>query len=121
LQEQLVVREHRKESVRGRRKEREMLAKAGLRGDAVATAAAAPTAGSTPAGQSGAAADDLSGLPPEQEEEPVSKGHVISYCALDYPRIVDSVRWRIATMKKNLHVSIQMNGRLEKLGIHIQA
>lgn len=91
-----MQREHRKESVRHRKHERALMVKAGLRQGPGGSAAAA--AGGDPA---------AAGQGPEEEEEAiVSKGHVITYCALDYPRIVDSVRWRIATMKANLKVRL---------------
>jgi hypothetical protein len=96
LQEQLLQREHRKESVRLRKQEREMQIKAGLRPAPGAAAAAAAAA---------SAADAAAGLPPEEEEAIVSKGHIISYCALDYPRIVDSVRLRLHDIKAQLKVS----------------
>lgn len=94
-QEQLLQREHRKESVRLRKQEREMQIKAGLRPAPGAAAAAAAAA---------SAADAAAGLPPEEEEAIVSKGHIISYCALDYPRIVDSVRLRLHDIKAQLKV-----------------
>lgn len=37
----------------------------------------------------------------EEEDEGIVAGRIISYCALDYPRMLDSVRWRLAMMKKN--------------------
>lgn len=87
------MREHRKETKRARREERNLQAQAGLRDVKSAPAAAA----ARPDGQ--AAAEEE-----EEEEEAINVGHVISYCALDYPRTVDSVRWRIDTIKKNLLV-----------------
>jgi hypothetical protein len=84
LQEQLVQREHKKEGKRARKRERELMVQAGLR--------PAP-------GQEGAAAADA-----EEEDEGIVVGRIISYCALDYPRILDSVRWRLAMMKKNWQV-----------------
>lgn len=72
-----------------RKHERDMMNKAGLR--------QAP-------GAAAAAGDAAAGAEPEEEEAIVSKGHVITYCALDYPRIVDSVRWRLYTIKETLQV-----------------
>lgn len=90
------MREHRKETKRARREERNLQSQAGLR-DAKPPPAAAGGLG--PDGQPTAAADD------DAEEEAINVGHVISYCALDYPRIVDSVKWRLDTIKRNLVVS----------------
>lgn len=101
-----MQREHRKESVRHRKQERQLLIKAGLRpapGGGSSSAAAAAAGGG---GSAAAAAAAAAGLPPEEEDEAiVSKGLVITYCSLDYPRLLDSVRWRLETMKKNLQVS----------------
>jgi len=91
-QEQVVQREHRKESVRMRKQERDMMNKAGLRQAPGAAAAAGDAAAA-------------GGADAEEEEAIVSKGHVITYCALDYPRIVDSVRWRLYTIKETLQVN----------------
>lgn len=77
-QEQIVQREHRKETKRGRKKERQMMVQGGLRQE--------PGAGA------------------EEEEEEASQGHVITYCSLDFPRLYDTVRWRLAMVKKNLEV-----------------
>ena len=77
-QQQLVQREHRKETVRSKRKEQAALLAGGIM--------AAPSA-----------AD-------EEEEGPV-KAQVISYCALDYPRIVDSVQLRLEKVQRALNVS----------------
>eukprot|EP00878_Enallax_costatus_P012602 GHUV01013161.1.p1 GENE.GHUV01013161.1~~GHUV01013161.1.p1 ORF type:complete len:340 (+),score=99.65 GHUV01013161.1:363-1382(+) len=92
-EEQLLMREHRKETKRARREERNLQAAAGLRDAKPASAAAAAPA----AGSSTQPAD-----PAEEEDEAINVGHVISYCALDYPRIVDSVRWRLHTIRQNL-------------------
>jgi hypothetical protein len=93
LQEQLLRREHRKETKTHRKQEREMQIKAGLR-PAPGSSAAAAAGGDAAAAAAGA----------DEEDTVVAKGFVISYCALDYPRIVDSVRWRLATIRKNLQV-----------------
>jgi hypothetical protein len=94
LQEQLLRREHRKETKTHRKQEREMQIKAGLRPAPGSSAAAAASDG---------AAAAAAGL--DEEDTVVAKGLIISYCALDYPRIVDSVRWRLATVRKNLQVT----------------
>jgi hypothetical protein len=85
LQEQLLQREHKKEGKRARKRERELMVQAGLR--------------PAPGQDSAAAAADA-----EEEDEGIVAGRIISYCALDYPRILDSVRWRLAMMKKNWQV-----------------
>lgn len=77
-QEQLVQREHRKETRRSRKREAAMLDKAGL----------------NPQGLT----------PEEEEEEALAKGVVISYCALDYPRLVDMLRYRLAMMQRHVKV-----------------
>jgi len=41
-------------------------------------------------------------LAPEDEEQ--LKAHVVTYCALDYPRLVDALRYRLETMKRNVKV-----------------
>lgn len=97
------MREHRKETKRARREERNLQAQAGLRDAKGAPAAAAAGPDGQPAAE-------------EEEEEAINVGHVISYCALDYPRIVDSVRWRIDTIRKNLTVSSAVALILRLLG-----
>ncbi|KAI8465210.1 MAG: hypothetical protein J3K34DRAFT_488759 [Monoraphidium minutum] len=66
-QEQLLQREHRKETKRQQKKEAAALEKE---------------------------------LDPEDEEQ--LKAQVVSYCALDYPRLVDMLRYRLETMKRNV-------------------
>jgi hypothetical protein len=78
-QQHLVQREHRKETVRSKRKEQAAL----LAGGIVAAAAAA-----------------------DEEEEAPAKAQVISYCALDYPRIVDAVRLKLDKLEKGLKVRL---------------
>jgi hypothetical protein len=102
-QEQLLQREHKKEGKRARKRERELMVQAGLR--------PAP-------GQEGAAA----AAEAEEEDEGIVAGRIISYCALDYPRILDSVRWRLAMMKKNWEVGDALaccSGRESKQGCSI--
>lgn len=96
LQEQLLRREHRKETKTHRKQEREMQIKAGLRPAPGSTAAAAAAAAGGDPAAAAAGADE--------EDTIVARGLIVSYCALDYPRIVDSVRWRLATIRKNLQV-----------------
>jgi hypothetical protein len=98
-QEQLLRREHRKETKTFRKQEREMQIKAGLRpGSSGAAAAAGGGAGVDPAAAAALGGDEDDGI--------VARGLIVSYCALDYPRIVDSVRWRLATIRKNLQVRV---------------
>eukprot|EP00882_Tetradesmus_deserticola_P023359 GHRQ01025418.1.p1 GENE.GHRQ01025418.1~~GHRQ01025418.1.p1 ORF type:complete len:198 (+),score=65.22 GHRQ01025418.1:149-742(+) len=84
-QEQLLQREHKKEGKRARKRERELMVQAGLR--------------PAPGQDGGEGAVDA-----EEEDEGIVSGRIISYCALDYPRILDSVRWRLSMMKKNWQV-----------------
>lgn len=101
-QEQLVQREHRRESVRHRKQERELQIKAGLRPGPRSTTPVAAAANSSDAIPAAPTVD----LEAEEDEAIVSRGLVITYCALDYPRLLDSVRWRLETMKKNLQVCV---------------
>lgn len=71
-----------------------MQIKAGLRAAPGSSAATAAAGGDPAAAAAGG----------DEEDTVVAKGLIISYCALDYPRIVDSVRWRLATIRKNLQV-----------------
>ncbi|WIA30223.1 hypothetical protein OEZ86_000314 [Tetradesmus obliquus] len=93
-QEQLVQREHKKEGKRARKRERELMVQAGLR--------PAP-------GQEGTNVADA-----EEEDEGIVAGRIISYCALDYPRMLDSVRWRLAMMKKNWQKQMRGNNAVQK-------
>lgn len=93
-QEQLVQREHKKEGKRARKQERELMVQAGLR--------PAP-------GQEGTNVADA-----EEEDEGIVAGRIISYCALDYPRMLDSVRWRLAMMKKNWQKQMRGNNAVQK-------
>lgn len=95
-QEQLLRREHRKETKTFRKQEREMQIKAGLR----------PGSGAAAAGGGGDPAAAAAGLGADEDDGIVARGLIVSYCALDYPRIVDSVRWRLATIRKNLQVCV---------------
>ncbi|KAF6265338.1 hypothetical protein COO60DRAFT_1623957 [Scenedesmus sp. NREL 46B-D3] len=93
-QEQLLQREHKKEGKRARKRERELMVQAGLR--------PAP-------GQDGLGAGDA-----EEEDEGIVVGRIISYCALDFPRILDSVRWRLAMMKKNWQKQMRGGAMLQQ-------
>eukprot|EP00879_Flechtneria_rotunda_P016341 GHRR01017097.1.p1 GENE.GHRR01017097.1~~GHRR01017097.1.p1 ORF type:complete len:469 (+),score=207.91 GHRR01017097.1:1151-2557(+) len=110
LQEQLVQREHHKDSIRRRKRERQMQEMAGLR----------PSTGQAAAGSNGIAGLDqrlAAGEAAEaegEEDEPITKGHTSTYCCLDYPRILDSVRWRLAVVKKNLNKEIRGGGQVQQ-------
>eukprot|EP00882_Tetradesmus_deserticola_P018627 GHRQ01020007.1.p1 GENE.GHRQ01020007.1~~GHRQ01020007.1.p1 ORF type:complete len:392 (+),score=187.73 GHRQ01020007.1:621-1796(+) len=94
-QEQLLQREHKKEGKRARKRERELMVQAGLR--------------PAPGQDGGEGAVDA-----EEEDEGIVSGRIISYCALDYPRILDSVRWRLSMMKKNWQKQIRGGATLQQ-------
>jgi hypothetical protein len=91
LQEQLVRREHRKETLRAKKKEEAALQKAGLNKD---LSLAANRAGGE-------------GQPQQQDEEGEGGPHrveTITYCAIDYPRLVDMLTYRLAVMAQKAKV-----------------
>lgn len=82
-------REHRKETLRAKKKEQAALEKAGLNKD---LSLAVNREGQQQA-QEG-----------EEEEGEPHKVDTITYCALDYPRLVDMLTYRLAVMAQKAQV-----------------